>query len=205
MARLGLRAASRATPRLAFGSARLARQTILPAILEEVVSCHDVIAQEYLMEIIIQVFHDDLHLRTLDQFLSATAQLQRAVNVKQIVISLVDRFAAYAARSREEEESRRKDVLRKAQAEGGDAVEKLKEEFGEKPLTGVPDDVKLFDVFWTQIAELVRVGWELSECDEGIKGLTGTRFRAPRISCLHVNFFVLDLPLEYSPRLRLGS
>ncbi len=109
------------------------------------------------MEIIIQVFHDDLHLRTLDQFLSATAQLQRQVNVKQIVISLVDRFASYAARSREEEEARRKEVLKKAQTEGPEAVEKLQEEFSGKPLTGVPDDVKLFDVFWTQIAELVKV------------------------------------------------
>ncbi|KAI9010096.1 vacuolar protein sorting-associated protein 35 [Hyaloraphidium curvatum] len=141
------------------------KATILPAILEEIVSCRDVIAQEYLMEVIIQVFHDDLHLRTLDQFLSATAQLQRQVNVKQIVISLVDRFAAYAARSREEEEARRKEVLKSAQTEGPEAVAKLQEEFAEKPLTGVPDDVKLFDVFWTQIAELVKQRPEFTIAD----------------------------------------
>ena len=30
-------------------------QTILPSVLEQIVSCKDVIAQEYLMEVIIQV------------------------------------------------------------------------------------------------------------------------------------------------------
>ena len=48
------------------------------------------------------MFQDDFHLRTLDSFLSATAQLQRNVNVKQIVISLIDRFSNYAARVRDE-------------------------------------------------------------------------------------------------------
>jgi vacuolar protein sorting-associated protein 35 len=71
---------------------------VLPAILEEVVSCGDVIAQDYLMEVIIQVFPDDFHLRSLDAFLSSTARLHREVNVKQIVVSLIDRFARYFMR-----------------------------------------------------------------------------------------------------------
>ncbi|KAJ3053033.1 Vacuolar protein sorting-associated protein 35, partial [Rhizophlyctis rosea] len=110
---------------------------VLPSILEEIVSCKDVIAQEYLMEVIIQVFHDDFHLRSLDSFLSATAQLQRNVNVKQIVISLIDRFANYAARARDESTS-------EAETEGA------------KPASGIPEDVQLFDVFWGQITELVK-------------------------------------------------
>ena len=32
-------------------------KTILPSILEQVVNCKDVIAQEYLMEVVIQVLH----------------------------------------------------------------------------------------------------------------------------------------------------
>lgn len=48
------------------------------------------------------MFQDDFHLQTLDSFLSATAQLQRTVNVKQIVISLIDRFSSYAIRIRDE-------------------------------------------------------------------------------------------------------
>ncbi|TPX64938.1 hypothetical protein SpCBS45565_g05516 [Spizellomyces sp. 'palustris'] len=117
------------------------KSLVLPSILEEIVSCKDVIAQEYLMEVIIQVFHDDFHLRSLDAFLSATAQLQRNVNVKQIVISLIDRFASYAARARDEVDVKSKEDL---------TLE------NEQPVSGIPDDVQLFDVFWGQITELVK-------------------------------------------------
>ncbi|CAD7059986.1 unnamed protein product [Tilletia caries] len=77
------------------------RRTILPSILEQVVNCKDVIAQEYLMEVVIQVFPDEFHLRNLGPFLSACAQLHPKVNIKQIVIALIDRLAAYAAREAE--------------------------------------------------------------------------------------------------------
>ncbi|KAJ1027640.1 hypothetical protein NDA16_002024, partial [Ustilago loliicola] len=62
------------------------QRTILPSILEQVVNCKDVIAQEYLMEVVIQVFPDDFHLRTLGPFLSACAALHPKVNIKQIVL-----------------------------------------------------------------------------------------------------------------------
>ena len=77
---------------------------ILPMILEQVIQCRDVLAQEYLMEVITQVFTDDLHLRTLDQFLSATAKLNPSVNVKQIISAMVDRLADYAKREAESED-----------------------------------------------------------------------------------------------------
>ncbi|WWC86333.1 uncharacterized protein L201_001206 [Kwoniella dendrophila CBS 6074] len=77
---------------------------ILPSILEQVVNCRDVIAQEYLMEVVIQVFTDDFHLHTLTSFLSACAQLHPRVNIKSIVIALIDRLAAYAAREAENED-----------------------------------------------------------------------------------------------------
>ena len=77
---------------------------ILPMILEQVIQCRDVLAQEYLMEVITQVFTDDLHLRTLDQFLSATAKLNPNVNVKQIISAMVDRLADYAKREAESED-----------------------------------------------------------------------------------------------------
>jgi vacuolar protein sorting-associated protein 35 len=82
----------------------LYQRTILPHILEQVVSCKDVIAQEYLMEVVIQVFTDEFHLHTLGPFLTATAQLHPKVNIKQIVIALIDRLAAYAAREAETED-----------------------------------------------------------------------------------------------------
>ncbi|TPX47570.1 hypothetical protein SeMB42_g02102 [Synchytrium endobioticum] len=117
------------------------KTSVLPNILDEIVSCKDTIAQDYLMEVIIQVFHDDFHLRTLENFLSATASLVRSVNVKQIVISLIDRFANYASRARDDAESHAKE-----EAAIGEVI---------KASSGIPDDVQLFEVFWGQITGLV--------------------------------------------------
>ncbi len=77
------------------------KRIVLPGVLEQVVSCRDAIAQEYLMECIIQVFPDDFHLATLNNFLAACGQLHPLVNVKNIIISLIDRLALYAQREDE--------------------------------------------------------------------------------------------------------
>lgn len=50
-----------------------------------------------------QVFPDEFHLHTLDQFLSAVARLNPHVNVKAIVVGLMDRLSAYAQRESETE------------------------------------------------------------------------------------------------------
>ncbi|KAI1174940.1 vacuolar protein sorting-associated protein 35 [Nemania sp. FL0916] len=71
---------------------------ILDPLLEQVVQCRDVLAQEYLLEIITQVFPDEFHLHTLGQFLGAVSELHPHVNVKAIVIGLMDRLSAYAER-----------------------------------------------------------------------------------------------------------
>ncbi|CAL2032311.1 unnamed protein product [Caenorhabditis brenneri] len=68
---------------------------VLPSILEQIVSCRDTISQEYLMECVIQVFADDFHLATLNEFLNACGQLQQEVNIKILLIALVDRLALY--------------------------------------------------------------------------------------------------------------
>jgi len=119
---------------------------ILPSILEEVVSCRDIIAQEYLMEVIIQVFSDEFHLHTLHEFLSATAQLNKGVDVKQIVISLIDRFSNYAARARDE-------MISEGKIEDGSTI------------SGIPEDVHLFEVFWEQITELIKARPEFTITD----------------------------------------
>lgn len=54
---------------------------VLPGILEQVVSCKDAIAQEYLMESLIQVFPDEFHLATLSPFLNSCAELALDVKV----------------------------------------------------------------------------------------------------------------------------
>ncbi|KAL9632605.1 MAG: hypothetical protein Q9164_005212 [Protoblastenia rupestris] len=76
---------------------------ILQPLLQQVVACRDVLAQEYLLEVITQVFPDEFHLNTLDQLLGAIAQLNPHVNIKAIVIGLMDRLSAYAARESESE------------------------------------------------------------------------------------------------------
>jgi len=77
------------------------KNIILQPLLEQVVQCRDVLAQEYLLEVITQVFPDEFHLHTLDQLLAATARLNPHVNVKAIVIGLMDRLSAFAAREAE--------------------------------------------------------------------------------------------------------
>ena len=206
------------------------QRTILPSILEQIVNCRDVIAQEYLMEVVIQVFPDEFHLYSLGPFLSATAQLQPAVNIKQIVIAPIDRLAAYAAREAEnenpEETKKQEEAAAKRLAEkvkeqkakaratvsspqmatapsaaraeeawgnaspredgveksfenmslaNGNAdgkangikspvSEKGKEKAEETPgpapvkkFRGIPENVKLFEVFWQQVIELINV------------------------------------------------
>jgi vacuolar protein sorting-associated protein 35 len=208
------------------------RRMILPSVLEQVVNCKDVIAQEYLMEVVIQVFTDDFHLHTLGPFLSACANLHPRVNIKNIVIALIDRLAAYAAREAESEDpeekkkgeeeaakrladkvkgARRKGKkvddaekpkspqaeasewadeaksptspksptegpkspasengstpvteAEKKEKEGGQNGESAKSPVAEKSegprkFRGIPEDVKLFEMFWEQVVQLIRV------------------------------------------------
>lgn len=201
------------------------RKIILPSVLEQVVNCRDVIAQEYLMEVVIQVFTDDFHLHTLTPFLGACAQLHPRVNIKGIVIALIDRLAAYAVREaesedpeekrRDEEEAARRlaEKVKGARGKGKNVEEGEKnapspaakpveadvwgattdttsttpvtenlsgesskspvgEKLGESPaptpaqmekeetakkFRGIPEDVKLFEVFWQQVVELIKV------------------------------------------------
>lgn len=88
---------------------------ILQALLEQVVQCRDVLAQEYLLEgkypvsihllsaanhsiVITKVFPDEFHLHTLDLLLSAIARLNPHVDLKKIVIGLMDRLSSYATK-----------------------------------------------------------------------------------------------------------
>jgi vacuolar protein sorting-associated protein 35 len=50
------------------------------------------------MECIIQAFPDDYHLKTLETLLTTCGQLQPQVNIKNILVSLIDRLANYSTR-----------------------------------------------------------------------------------------------------------
>ena len=152
-----------------------------------------------------QVFTDELHLHTLDTFLSATAQLHPKVNVKQIVIALIDRLAAFAARESESESPEERKRGEEAAAErlaqriksvrqgnpasldhnrGYIASENISTSQGadvntvEKPqirgleeqsaiaigdaypastFRGIPAQVRLFEIFWQQVVQLISV------------------------------------------------
>ncbi|CAH1280721.1 unnamed protein product [Diabrotica balteata] len=103
------------------------QKSVLPGILEQVVSCRDAIAQEYLMECIIQVFPDEFHIQTLNPFLKSCAELESGVNVKNIVICLMERLASFSQRS---------------DAIGGEGGNILKE-------------VQLFEVFSNQVSSII--------------------------------------------------
>jgi len=63
-------------------------------------SCKEISFAKLYFTVVTQVFPDEFHLHTLDQFLSACARLHPQVNVKAIVIGLMDRLSAYAAREK---------------------------------------------------------------------------------------------------------
>lgn len=59
----------------------------------QVVSCKDDLAQQYLMQCIIQGFPDAFHLGTLDALLGALPELQAGVRLHAVMASLMDRLA----------------------------------------------------------------------------------------------------------------
>lgn len=69
------------------------KDVVLPSVLEQIVSSRDAIAQEYLMECLIQVFPDEFHLATLKPFFNSCALLMPRVNVKNIVSALIEKFS----------------------------------------------------------------------------------------------------------------
>ncbi|RVE41887.1 hypothetical protein evm_013461 [Chilo suppressalis] len=108
------------------------RRLVLPGILEQVVSCRDAIAQEYLMECIIQVFPDEFHLANLQPFLKSCAELQPGVNIKNIIIALIERLATYSQRN-----------------EGNINLSVVMED-------GKEQEVQLFEVFSDQVAAITQ-------------------------------------------------
>lgn len=71
-------------------------QIVLPRILEIVVMCKDTMAQQYLMECVIQAFPDEFHLQTLEQLLDTTSSLNADLDIKTIFISLMEKLSKFA-------------------------------------------------------------------------------------------------------------
>eukprot|EP00931_Biecheleriopsis_adriatica_P037583 TRINITY_DN21546_c0_g1_i1.p1 TRINITY_DN21546_c0_g1~~TRINITY_DN21546_c0_g1_i1.p1 ORF type:complete len:826 (-),score=207.57 TRINITY_DN21546_c0_g1_i1:104-2581(-) len=71
--------------------------TALPKILDHVVSVKDTMSQQYLLESMVQVFPDEFHINTLEQMLSAYSRALPTVDMKQIMVTLMNRLANYLA------------------------------------------------------------------------------------------------------------
>jgi len=84
---------------------KIYKQIILPQLLEQIVSCREPLAQEYLAECVVQVFPDEYHLQTLDELLAACAKLQPGVDIRLVMGALTDRLRRYASSADENRES----------------------------------------------------------------------------------------------------
>ena len=72
------------------------RSVVLPKILDIIVICKDPMAQQYLMDCIIQVFPDEYHLQSLEALLDTTSNLNHNVDIKNIFINLMDKLSKFA-------------------------------------------------------------------------------------------------------------
>ncbi|CAJ1383137.1 unnamed protein product [Effrenium voratum] len=77
-------------------------ETALPKILDHIVSVKDTMSQQYLLESMIQVFPDEFHIRTLEQMLSAYARALPSVDMKPIMVTLMNRLANFLAEADKE-------------------------------------------------------------------------------------------------------
>lgn len=80
------------------------KDNILPVILEQVVQCRDVVSQEYLLDVVCQVFPDEFHLSTLDSLLGSTLHMNPDVSINKNVLTLIDRLNGYIDRKEQEQE-----------------------------------------------------------------------------------------------------
>ncbi|GCE97033.1 vacuolar protein sorting-associated protein 35 [Zygosaccharomyces mellis] len=80
------------------------KDNMLPVILEQVVQCRDVVSQEYLLDVVCQVFPDEFHLSTLDSLLGSTLHMNPDVSINKNVLTLIDRLNGYIDRKEQEQE-----------------------------------------------------------------------------------------------------
>jgi vacuolar protein sorting-associated protein 35 len=66
-------------------------ETVLPQVLEQVVNCKDAIAQQYLMECIVQVFPVEYHQATLKVYLEHIGWLSAGANARALLTGMMDR------------------------------------------------------------------------------------------------------------------
>ena len=68
---------------------------VLSRILDQVIACKDAMAQQYLLDCTVQVFPDDFHLESLSLLLSTCAQTQKSVDLRPVLINLMNRLRVF--------------------------------------------------------------------------------------------------------------
>ncbi|TID18146.1 hypothetical protein CANINC_003887 [Pichia inconspicua] len=71
---------------------------ILPQILQQIIKCNDSIAQNYLLDVIIQIFPDNFQINSLTIFLNTLIKVKDNINLNSIFSSLINRFINYKKR-----------------------------------------------------------------------------------------------------------
>jgi len=77
---------------------------VLNQILDVVTNCKDTIAQQYLLDVLVQVFPAEYHLETMDKLFESFEHLETDVDLKSVLVSLMDRIIYYKEEEEEEEE-----------------------------------------------------------------------------------------------------
>jgi vacuolar protein sorting-associated protein 35 len=72
-------------------------ESILPRILEHIVKEGDPLSQAYLMDCLVQAFPDEYHIETMPILLGVCPRLRDKVNIRTILLGLMDRLANYLA------------------------------------------------------------------------------------------------------------
>eukprot|EP00659_Diplonema_papillatum_P014273 gene14273-21892_t len=84
-------------------------ENVMPRVIEVIANSKDTIAQQYLTEVMIQVFPDEFHLAKIEEMLQMfCTQLMPTINLQAILTSLMDRLGRYAVQVKESGEKRRK-------------------------------------------------------------------------------------------------
>lgn len=78
-----------------YSSEEFYKEHIFPTITEQIIECRDHLAQSYLIDVVIQIFPDEFHFRTLTSLLNDVfLKLHPLLKKSELVATLVDRFVA---------------------------------------------------------------------------------------------------------------
>lgn len=69
------------------------KELVLPSVLEQVIQCNDVVSQEYLFDVILQVFPLEFHIATLkDWLLPSIFKLNVSISINEILSTIINKF-----------------------------------------------------------------------------------------------------------------